>query len=232
MDVMDDLDTRRSARRSALAHAYENERPDIQALVPLRSRRILDLGCSSGRLGAALKRRQVATVVGVELDPVYASDAAGRLDRVIRADLEELFGTNAPLPVLGPFDCLIAGDVLEHLRDPWTVLRRAAELLEHGATTVVSLPNVRFWETLWQVGIRGTWPVRDEGIFDRTHLRFFSASDGMELLQQAGLDVTEVRRQFRARSEVSRLDGHIAWLGRTPLRPFFAYQHVIAGRKR
>jgi methionine biosynthesis protein MetW len=216
------------ARRAA---AYENARPEIQVLVPRTARRILDVGCASGALGAALKERQGAEVVGVELEPDYADDAAARLDRVVQADVEELAARDDLEADLGSFDCLIAGDILEHLRDPWTVLTRLAGLLEPGGTAIISLPNVRHWETFWQLGRRGTWPRRDEGIFDRTHLRWFTLSDAMAMLDEAGLATEEISRQYRLRPWQTRWDRHLPRLERTPLRPFFVFQHVIAARR-
>lgn len=219
--MSDDLRLRR-------AYAYENPRPEVQALVPRDARRILDLGCASGVLGAALKERQGAEVVGVEIDPEYAADAEGRLDRVLCADVEELLSGD---PALGSFDCVVAGDVLEHLRDPWKALRRAASLLDPGGHAVVSLPNVRHWETFWQLGWKSTWPARDDGLFDRTHLHFFTYWDARALLEQAGLDVAEVSPQYRVKPSVSPLDRHARWIARTKLRSFVTAQYVLRGAK-
>src|SRR4051794_3814 len=109
--------------------AYTGARPEVQALVPRSARRVLDLGCSSGALGAALKARQETVVIGVELDPAHAREAERWLDRVLVGDAEELLGRGTDL---GRFDCVVAADVLEHLRDPWTALRRAVALLDPG----------------------------------------------------------------------------------------------------
>ena len=69
-------------------------------------------GCATGTTGAALKQRQEVEVVGVELEPEYAREAATRLDHVIDADVPR-----AAEPE-GRFDALIAADILEHLRTP------------------------------------------------------------------------------------------------------------------
>jgi methionine biosynthesis protein MetW len=214
--------------RRRRAGAYENPRPEVQELVPFAARRILDLGCSSGALGAALKTRQPAEVVGVELDPAYAQDAAKRLDRVVVMDLEQVIPETHDL---AGFDCLIAADVLEHLRDPWTALRTMVRALEPGGTAVVSLPNVRYWETLVAVGVRGTWPLRDEGIFDRSHLRWFTLSDALALMGQAGLHVRTVRPVYRLRPGDWRTERQGRRFARTPLAPFFVFQYVLAGVK-
>ncbi len=182
-------------------------------------------------MGAALKSRGDVEVVGIEADPVYAGRARRRLDRVIEVDLEELAERGGLIEELGAFDCLLAGDVLEHLRDPWTTLRRFAEVLTRGGTAVIGLPNVRYWETFWQLGWRGTWPRRSEGIFDRDHLRWFTGADAAELVAQAGLEIVEIDRQYRLRPRGSAWDRQVARLEATPLRPFFTFQFVIAARR-
>jgi 2-polyprenyl-3-methyl-5-hydroxy-6-metoxy-1,4-benzoquinol methylase len=214
--------------RRRRAGAYENPRPEVAELVPLGARRILDVGCSSGALGAALKQRQGAEVVGIELDPAYAQDAGQRLDRVLEIDIEQV----APEELgLAGFDCLIAADVLEHLRDPWSTLRALVGALEPGGTAVVSLPNARYWETFVALGLRGTWPRRDEGIFDRSHLRWFTLSDALELMRQADLLPATVSPRYRLRPSDWRSERQGRRLARTPLAPFFVFQYVLAGVK-
>jgi 2-polyprenyl-3-methyl-5-hydroxy-6-metoxy-1,4-benzoquinol methylase len=223
---MPDADLRRR-----LAHAYENPRPEVQELVPLSARRILDLGCASGALGAALKERQGAEVVGAEIDPAYAADAGERLDHVVCGDVAELMA-GPDREELGSFDCVIAADVLEHLVDPWATLRFAVGLLEPGGSAVVSVPNVRHWQTFWEVGWHGGWPRRDHGLFDRTHLRWFTYWDARALLEQAGLDVSQVSPQYRLGAEPSERDRYARMIGRTRLRPFVVAQYVLSGTLR
>jgi methionine biosynthesis protein MetW len=214
-------------RRAARADAYENPREELQRHVPAGARRVLDLGCASGALGAALKARG-AYVVGVESDPEYAARARGRLDQVVEADLETLDPDG-----LGRFDVLIAGDVLEHLADPWAVLRRFAAIVEPGGTVVVSLPNVRHWETVFAIAVQGRFPRRNEGVFDRTHLRWFTLHDAWSLVDEAGLRVEAVERRIRYRRVGGAKETPAArLLARLPgPRAFLTYQHVIRARK-
>lgn len=219
--------------RAARRFAYENPRPEVQALVPRDARRILDLGCCSGAVGAALKARQDCHVVGVELDPGYAADAEERLDRVVRGDLDVLASSDEALDDLGRFDCLICGDVLEHLKDPWLVLGRFARVVEPGGSVVISLPNIRHWETFWQLGRHGTWPRRSQGIFDRTHLRWFTMSDAWSLVDGAGFEVEEVSRVGRIKPEgVPDSRAARALMKVRPIRPFVTFQVVLRGRRR
>jgi 2-polyprenyl-3-methyl-5-hydroxy-6-metoxy-1,4-benzoquinol methylase len=212
----------RPGDRAARAAAYERARPEILGQVPRSARRVLDLGCATGATGAALKARQPATVVGVELEPAYAAEARERLDEVLLGDVETV-------TVGGRFDALIAADVLEHLKDPWTTLRRFAQQLEPHGVAVVSLPNVAHW-SVYAALARGSWPRRPEGIFDATHLRWFTLRDARELLAQAGLQTAHVTRRGWVLSRGSRLDVLAPPLLRVPvLRSLFCFQYVLAG---
>jgi SAM-dependent methyltransferase len=205
----------RPSERAARAAAYERARPEILAHVPRSARRVLDLGCATGTTGAALKARQPAHVTGIEIEPEYAREAATRLDRVIVADAA------APPDDLGRFDALIAADILEHLVDPWFALRAYAQSLEPGGTAVVSLPNVGHWSTYAHLA-RGRWPRLSEGIFDSTHLRWFTRRDAIDLLAQAGLQPHTVVRRRWLLTRGSRLD-RLA-----PPLTLFTFQYVIA----
>jgi methionine biosynthesis protein MetW len=213
-------------RHRARAAAYESERAEIAALVPLGARRVLDLGCATGALAAALKRRQIVEVVGIEHDPAYAAKAAERCDRVVVADLQDV------PPDLGRFDCLVAADVLEHLVDPWSALDAYAQLLEPGCRAVVSLPNVAHWSTYAALA-RGSWPRRPQGIHDATHLRWFTLRDALELLAQAGLRAEHVERRPWVLWRGTRLDRRARPLMRVPAaRTLFCFQHVLAARRK
>lgn len=223
-------DGEREVKHATKASGYESTRPDVRACVPPASRRILDLGCSSGALGYALKRAQPECfVAGIEFDPGYAHEAEARLDRVFTMDLDELPEHTRVLAELGPFDCVIAADVLEHLRDPWRVLASAVSLLGEGGVAIVSLPNVRHWSVIRALVWHGSWPRRPAGIFDATHLRWFTASDARELLESAGLVDVEVSLQYwggRMAGWRARVFDHV------PAREFLAYQHLLVGRRR
>ena len=203
----------RPGERASRAAAYERARPEILQHVPRTAGRVLDLGCATGTTGAALKQRQDVEVVGVELEPGYAREAATRLDQVLTADAE----TAEPD---GRFDVLIAADILEHLTDPWATLSRYAQHLDPGATVVVSLPNVNHWSTFAHLA-RGRWPRKPEGIFDATHLRWFTRKDALDLLTQAGCTPHTVVSRRWLLTRGSRLDRF------APPLPLFTFQHVI-----
>lgn len=205
---------------------YESARPEVLAVVPSEARNVLEFGCSTGALGASLKARQPARVLGVEIDPDYADLATDRLDRVVRASVEDFL--DGPVPPEAPFDCLVVADVLEHLVDPWTALRRAVEHLQPGASVVLSIPNVLYWPELLRIARTRRWPRDSAGIFDRTHLRWFTELDAVELLESAGLTVVKSAPITYGDGPKGRL--HRALL-RTPLRAFQMGQHLLRAER-
>jgi SAM-dependent methyltransferase len=179
--------TQRPTARSGSQFAV-NERPDIEALVPPGTQALLDVGCGTGRLGASLKALGIPRVVGVELNPRAAEEARAALDEVVVADIErdELPFEDAS------FDCIVYGDVLEHLVDPWATLVRQRRLLDPEGAVLVSIPNVGHWRNVLNVA-RGRWEYTAWGPLDATHLRFFTWSGIEQLLDQAGYRVEQVK---------------------------------------
>lgn len=150
---------------------YEQPRPDLQACVPHEAQLILDVGCAAGVLGAALKARQGCQVVGIEADPLLIDAAAKHLDRVIESDIETI-----PLTAFAAeFDCIICGDVLEHLRDPWSVVAKLAAWLRPGGRLIATLPNVGHWSIVADL-LEGRWDLVPFGLLCWGHLRFFTRS--------------------------------------------------------
>jgi 2-polyprenyl-3-methyl-5-hydroxy-6-metoxy-1,4-benzoquinol methylase len=216
---------------------YEHERPEVMEMVPNVSRRILELGCASGMLGAALKRRQDCHFTGVESCEEPARRARARLDRVIVADCEAL----DPDALFEPqeFDCLIAADVLEHLRDPEALLRRLQVCLAPEASIVVSIPNVRHAGVL-QGAVEGYWTYRKDGILDRTHLRFFTRREIFDMFTRLGFEVEECRAVVDpVRSQWDELGRPtlpvfgplmICGLNENELKEFFVIQWLVRAR--
>lgn len=176
--------------------AYTTPRPDVFAFVPPRARRVLDVGCSNGALGRSLKTAQPGrSVWGIEFDTRFATAASLHLDRVLTADLNQ-FDWGAALGD-SSFDCIIFADVLEHLVQPERCLAQALRHLNAGGCVVISLPNIRHLSALRAIFFGGVFPRRDRGIFDRTHLRWFTIKDAYRLLGECGLHVSDVSFALR-----------------------------------
>lgn len=188
------MEVMRSAARVQAHHRpegyYEQSRPDVAALVPQRCHRVLEVGCGTGTTGALLCSRG-HHVTGLELNADAAERASQVLDVVVTGDVEQ------GLPfVEGSFDAVIFADVLEHLVDPWRVLREAVELLAEGGVVLASIPNVQNIDVVRRL-MRGRWDYRERGILDHGHLRFFTLSSIRSLFAQAELRITRVERRYR-----------------------------------
>ena len=164
-------------------HGLSEAHARLLAAVPPGAR-VLDAGCATGYLVAVLAERG-HDVVGFERDAEAAAIARARGLEVVTGDIE-VAEDLATLP--GPFDAVLLGDVLEHLRDPGAVLRAVKPLLATGGVVVASVPNAVHWTARRQV-LRGRFPQEDHGLFDRTHLHFFTRATMRELAREAGYDV-------------------------------------------
>lgn len=153
----------------------------ILSAVPSGSR-VLDVGCASGYVAAELHRQKRCTVRGLDFDARAVELARARGVNARQLDLEaEAFSA-------ADFDVVIFGDVLEHLRDPARVLSQA-----HPAPIViVSLPNIGHWTARAQ-HLLGRWPQEDSGLFDRTHVRFYTRETMRELASSTGWAIAAER---------------------------------------
>ena len=168
--------------------------PDILKLIPPDAQIVLEIGCGAGALAAAYRRVNPRVEwYGVEPNHSAASHAfaADHVDYVCRKPLEECDFDNESFPDQ-PFDVLILGDVLEHMANPWEQLKRLAAMAQAGAQILACIPNVGHW-TIVRDLLKGEWGYADEGLLDRTHLRFFTLASIKSMFADAGLHVFEVR---------------------------------------
>jgi 2-polyprenyl-3-methyl-5-hydroxy-6-metoxy-1,4-benzoquinol methylase len=162
---------------------YTAENSVLLQLVPRQAKRVLDVGCGTGALAAAITAQQKSLVFGITYSEDEQQVASAVMQHVWLADLN-----NFDFSTLGTFDCIICSHVLEHLYDPWDVVRRLKSQLAPGGTLIVALPNVVEIKTRLQI-LLGRFRYTDWGVLDRTHYRFFDHVTARELLEQAGLRI-------------------------------------------
>jgi 2-polyprenyl-3-methyl-5-hydroxy-6-metoxy-1,4-benzoquinol methylase len=213
---------------------YTGDRPDIRLNIPVSARRVLDVGCGAGTLGAVLKEETGAAVVGIEVFEEAADIAQTRLDAVLRLDLQRL--ESLPYPD-GYFDAMTFGDVLEHMHDPHGLLRTLRRYLADDGTIVCSIPNLKHWSVLFQLIVRDRFTYADKGLLDRTHVHFFTLEEIGELLDATGFQVTamQANRVEECPPEVATLAQFAAQFGADAddvLQRLNAYQYVVTARPR
>ena len=147
-----------------------------------RGKNVLELGCSTGYVSALLQNAK-CKVFAIELDPSAADSARRFCEQVVIMDLSQE-GWEHKLATQS-FDVIVMGDVLEHLVDPDSVLRRVVSLLGPGGQVVISLPNIVHW-TQRLKGLFGKFEYKHTGLLDHTHLRFFTLGSARAMIETAG----------------------------------------------
>jgi SAM-dependent methyltransferase len=210
------------------AHGLSESHRLVLDAVPAGAR-VLDVGCATGYLAAELGRRG-CTVDGVEVDPAAAEQARAHCREVVVGDLEAPATHAAVEAMLGGAapDVVLCADVLEHLRDPWSVLAWLRTLPAAEGEVIISVPNIAHW-TARRALLRGRFDYAEFGLFDRTHLRFFTRDSARELATRAGFAV----RQERPAGAPLPLESRVPALGRVRDRcvrrcpELFALQFVL-----
>ena len=171
----------------ATSYPYRDAaRRDVQALVPLAARSLLDVGCGTGMFGRdLLAARPGIEVWGIDPEPSVNETATTNLSHFVNG----FFPADLPNR---RFDCLTFNDALEHFVDPWDILRRSHDLLTEGATVIASIPNVRNYGVVRKLVMNGEWEYRDTGILDRTHLRFFTRKSAEAMFRSCGYRLSSV----------------------------------------
>lgn len=224
--------------------SYTTDRPDVVAMIPPVTGPVLDVGCSTGRVGEAVRGAFGVPVWGIEADEQLAAEAGGRLDRVLVGDATELV-RHRDVQTLQP-ELVILADVLEHLADPATTYADVVSVVRPGGWVLVSVPNVAFWDTHAQL-LQGRWPQRERGIHDRTHLRFFAVDDVRDLVEVDPMRLVEMRRVYRFVERPHRVnraarlvfgpwpsdlvDRHARWASNLWPGNLFTFQFLALARK-
>jgi len=146
-----------------------------------QGRQLLEFGCSTGFLSRHLVERG-CNVTGVEIDVEAADRARQWCHKVLVGDLNKQDWSDG---LSREYDTILFGDVLEHLVDPETVLRRAADFLLPDGRVIICLPNIAHW-TIRTSLLMGKFEYTSAGILDVTHLRFFTPDTARKLINDAG----------------------------------------------
>jgi 2-polyprenyl-3-methyl-5-hydroxy-6-metoxy-1,4-benzoquinol methylase len=167
---------------------FATARTEIEPHLPARVGRMLDLGCGAGATTAWVRSlREVAWAGGIEIVPEEGARAQGICDRVWIGNIETLRPEEEI--ARSSLDLILCLDVLEHLADPWSVVKRLSPLLAPGGRLIVSVPNIRHWKFIWRLLARADFNYTNAGLLDRTHLRFFVRHTATALATAGGLQL-------------------------------------------
>jgi SAM-dependent methyltransferase len=160
---------------------YVGERTDLLDWLGGRFERVLEVGCGAGGNARWLRAHGARELVGVEIHAPSAEQARAVFDVVDARPIEQALDS-----LSGPFDLIICADVLEHLVDPWDVVRRLGHVAADDGRLLVSMPNIRYLRALARIAVGPGFRPEPEGIFDGTHLRFFTRENLADLVKSGG----------------------------------------------
>jgi len=165
--------------------------------------KVLDVGCGRGGISIPLASLGYH-VLGIDLD-VQSIESAKRkcgfknavfwVQDVMKLNLDE------------KFDCIIAFEVFEHVKEPYMVVKLLKNILAQDGILIISIPNgqsleetIRKFTTHTNLGrkIKGFFKkrIKEEKIqtlAESPHLHFFSLSQFKKLLSKADLDIIAVK---------------------------------------
>ena len=166
---------------------HEQHNPDLLKLIPIQSKKLIEVGCSSGALAREFKKISSDCYwLGIEIDSTYAELAKRYCDKSLALNIE-----NAPKNFWEEnkdTDCWIFGDTLEHLSDPWSILKLIRENISQTGSVVACIPNAQHWSLQAKLSI-GDFRYETSGLLDRTHLRWFTRQTIIEIFDQSGFQI-------------------------------------------
>ena len=185
---------------------HENHNPDLLRMIPPTTKRIIEIGCSSGALAREFKKiNPNCYYVGAEIDSNYAEMAKRYCDETMVINIddanEEFFKAHSDK------DCWVFGDTLEHLKDPWRVIREIHKVIPEGGGIAACIPNAQHWSLIIKL-LFGDFVYTDSGLLDRTHLRWFTRKTILSLFNDNGFEIKQLQpRVFNEGNRQKFLDG-------------------------
>jgi 2-polyprenyl-3-methyl-5-hydroxy-6-metoxy-1,4-benzoquinol methylase len=180
--------------------AYNIVNMDLFNFMPLDCSRVVEVGCMHGDLARVYRSNNLRSeYIGIEIDPEYAKVAERHCTRTIAGNIEELDAKT--MNSLFPSDCWVFGDCLEHLRDPWMLLRRIRESIDSDGCLLACIPNAQNWSVQMRLA-KGHFFYEDSGLMDRTHIRWFTRITLIEMFKSTGWKIENaISRNLHAPQE-------------------------------
>jgi 2-polyprenyl-3-methyl-5-hydroxy-6-metoxy-1,4-benzoquinol methylase len=163
---------------------YQNSgNPPLLKLIPERPGACLDCGCGAGDNARLLKSRGWK-VTGITVSADERHLAAEFCEQVYLSDLEN----GIPRTIEGSFDLILISHVLEHLANPENLIRDCQRVLLPEGMIAVAVPNILFYPNRLRF-LLGHFEYTENGVMDKTHLRFYSFKSAAALLESNGFEL-------------------------------------------
>ncbi|WP_067052358.1 class I SAM-dependent methyltransferase [Methanofollis ethanolicus] len=208
---------------------YSNIRWDIIDLIPEGNHKVLEVGCGAGNTLIKLKEiHKAQEIYGLEMNEEIVQGHIKDINKVIVGDIEQI-DPSFPEEF---FDYIIFGDVLEHLIEPEKILKKYTRYLKKNGMIVASIPNIKNYTVLFDLLVRDKFEYKDSGILDRTHLRFFTKREIINMFERSNLDISKIRSNLSfPMNIVDKMLGHFISRHRLPSSSFFTIQYIVCAKR-
>jgi methionine biosynthesis protein MetW len=177
---------------------HQNNIDRIQLeMIPAKSH-VLEIGCATGYMTEYLARDKQCRVLGVEPVEEQAELARKRGLEVITGLIDSQETQKQLIAYTkehGLFETIFMSQVIEHIADPAATLHALKRLLAPDGYLIISTCSIVHWKSRLQI-LLGRWEYEDYGIYDRTHLRFFTINSFRQLLEESGYTVVDFGYTF------------------------------------
>lgn len=166
-------------------------------MIPKGSR-LLEIGCATGYMSEYLTKKKGCQVTGVELSPEQATMAKNKCHAVINGAIDGCLVQNRIDDLVahdGRFDVIFMSQVIEHLADPDAILVKIHDWIKLDGILVISTCNIAHWHARLRL-LTGKWDYEEYGLFDRSHLRFFTLKSFEDMLNKCGFIKDEISFTF------------------------------------
>jgi predicted O-linked N-acetylglucosamine transferase (SPINDLY family) len=173
---------------------------DVLRLMAPQQTHIVEVGSSSGALAKAYLANSPGTrYTGIEIVEEYAEASKANCSDVIFGNVEHI--ADDKFADLGTAQTWVFADALEHLYDPWKLLKRIRANAKGPVEIIACIPNAQNWG-IQSILNNGTFLYQDSGLLDRTHIRWFTRISILHMFQSCGFQVVEMNvRKFRDPSD-------------------------------
>lgn len=194
-----------------MKHYFKGKRNELEKFIPSNVKTVLEVGCGEGGFRASFDNN--VEYWGVEPNKEVSRIAESQLYKVFNATYEEV---EQDIPD-SYFDLIVCNDVIEHMVDHDYFFKNIKDKMKEDGKLLISIPNVRFINNLYNLIFKRDWHYEDQGILDKTHLRFFTKKSLINTLLGSGY-------------EIDHLEG-INKLNPKGLKKFIKYLLIVTGNE-
>lgn len=173
--------------RKTFEKVYKNTgNAELLELVPNDARDVLDVGCGSG------DNAKILQAVGMNVDGITLSkDEAAVASRYLRSVYVHNLEIGLPSEIICKYDAIIMSHVLEHIAYPDKLLADVRSVIQVNGRLIVAVPNIMHYKSRLRL-LFGSFEYEEAGVWDNTHLRWYTIRSIVSLLEKNGFHVHKV----------------------------------------